>query len=87
MGRARGRRCSEQDFLESVTLGRIGAFVDDGLLTSVAVRDLARPFQDQRPFQAIESRVVEVALVDAAAKNGLTEAMGRGDLPGDFRTD
>src|ERR1700735_2055128 len=66
-----------KDLAQCFSLNRIRTFVDDGLLRAVALGDRTRPRQEHRPVQAVEIRVVEVALVDVAAHHRRAVPLGR----------
>ena len=64
-----------KDLPQSFSLSQIRPFADDDLLGAVALGDLTRPLHEHRPIQAVETRVVEISLVDVTAHHRLAMAV------------
>src|SRR5207237_8238959 len=71
-------RLAVEDLPQRLALGRVGPLVDDRLLLPVALRNFARPIEEQRPVEAAELRIVEVPLLDVARDQGLAVTVCRG---------
>ena len=70
-------RLARDDCLESPTLSVVRSLVDHDLALTVSLRDLAGECAKQRPIQARERRVVEMAFDNGADVGELTIAMCR----------
>src|SRR5437899_10389081 len=70
-------RLARDDCLESPTLSVVRSLVDHDLALTVSLRDLAGEFAKQRPIQARERRVVEMAFENGDDVCELTIAMCR----------
>src|SRR5687767_14206919 len=71
-------RLARDDCFESLALSLVRALVDHDLTLTVSLRDLTGEYAKQRPIQARERRVVEMAFDDGANVGELAIAMCRG---------
>jgi ribosomal protein S7 len=71
-------RLARDDRFKSNPLSVVRSLVDHNLAPTVSVRDLIGEFAKQRPVQARERRVVEMALDNRADVGEVTIAMCRG---------
>src|SRR5712691_9769040 len=71
-------RLARDDRFESDALRVVRTLIDHDLALTVSLRDLPGEYAKQRPLQARERRVVEVAFDDSPDIGELTVAMCRG---------
>jgi hypothetical protein len=75
-------RLTQENLPQSFALVLVGPFVNNGLLGTVALPDLAGPIQEQRPVEAVELGFVEGTFLDVACYHRLAVTMrcGRAEL-------
>jgi hypothetical protein len=64
-----------EDFAQGLTLSKIGAFIDNRLAATVALRDFAWPLDEQNPIETVELRFVEIPFLNMPNPNRLTESI------------